>query len=413
VKSIEKSNQKPNLLSAFAVTAPGLEDLCARELAALGVRAKIVEGGVEWSGDLASIARANLWLRTASRVLVRVAEFRATAFFELELNAKKIPWKRFVAADQTVEFRVTCRKSKLYHSGAVAQRFGQAVIHAVRGVKVDEPSAARESNEEREETASADRQLFVVRFVHDVATVSVDSSGALLHMRGYRQAVAKAPLRETLAAATLLGAGWDGTTPLTDPMCGSGTIPIEAALIARRMAPGRNRPFAFLRWPELDHKLWTTILTHARAGELAASPVKISGYDRDEGAVTAARANAERAGVAADVELAVQPISAMPGEAAEPSGLVASNPPYGVRVGESDRLRNLYAQLGNVVRAKRPGWRLALLSADRELERQIGLELDTRLTTRNGGIPVRLVVADVPDSGIETARSVVAGRDRS
>jgi putative N6-adenine-specific DNA methylase len=413
VKAIQKSNQKPNQLSAFAVTAPGLEDLCLRELAALGLRGKVVEGGVSWSGDLASIARANLWLRTASRVLVRVAEFRATAFFELELNAKKLPWKRFVAPGQSVEFRVTCRKSKLYHSGAVAQRFGQAVMHAVRGVKVDEPSGSRESNEEQEDVASADRQLFVVRFVHDVATVSVDSSGALLYMRGYRQAVAKAPLRETLAAATLLGASWDGTTPLTDPMCGSGTIPIEAALIARRMAPGRNRSFAFLRWPELDQELWTTLLAQAKAGELAASPVKISGYDRDEGAIAAARANAERAGVAADVELAVQPISAMPAEAAETPGLVASNPPYGVRVGESERLRNLYAQLGNVLRAKRPGWRLALLSADRGLERQLGLELDTKLTTRNGGIPVRLVMADMPHSGIESARSVVAGNDRS
>src|SRR5262249_41931043 len=151
--------------------------------------------------------------------------------------------------------------------------------------------------------------LFVVRFVHDVATVSVDSSGALLHMRGYRQALAKAPLRETLAAATLLGAGWNGTTPLTDPMCGSGTIAIEAARIARKVAPGRDRSFAFLNWPEIDKDRWRALLDEARAGELARSPVRIQGSDRDAGAITAARANAERAGVADDLELEVRPIS--------------------------------------------------------------------------------------------------------
>src|SRR4029079_16622699 len=116
-------------------------------------------------------------------------------------------------------------------------------------------------------SAKGAEQLFVVRFLHDVATVSVDASGALLHMRVYRQALAKAPLRETLAAATLLGAGWDGTTPLTDPMCGSGTIPIEAAMIARRLAPGRKRKFAFLACPEFDKNVWTRLLAKAKDGE--------------------------------------------------------------------------------------------------------------------------------------------------
>jgi putative N6-adenine-specific DNA methylase len=222
----------------------------------------------------------------------------------------------------------------------------------------------------------------------------------LLHRRGYRQQLAKAPLRETLAAAVLIGAGWDGATPLSDPMCGSGTIPIEAAMIARRMPPGRSRDFAFLRWPGVDEKLWAKLIAEARSVELPKAPVAIEGFDRDAGAIEAARANAERAGVAADVELAVRPVSAL-SEAMGP-GLVASNPPYGVRVGESERLRNLYAQLGNVLRRRRAGWRLALLSADRQLERQTGLALSPVLTTKNGGIPVRLMVALV---GTETAPS--------
>ena len=393
-----KPSEKLNQLDAFAVTAPGLEHLCAAELTALGLRARAIDGGVEWRGTLESVMRANLWSRLASRVLVRVAEFRAKAFFELELNAKKLPWSRFVAPGATVEFRVTCRKSKLYHTDAVAQRFAEALGSAVRDVRIAKAKseADDESNAsvKKPRSAKAAKQLFVVRFLHDVATVSVDASGALLHMRGYRQALAKAPLRETLAAATLLGAGWDGTNPLIDPMCGSGTIPIEAALIARRIAPGRDRSFGFLEWPEVDRDQWSAMLDQAKAGELASSAVRITGSDRDAGAITAAKANAERAGVLNDVELEVRSISAM--EPAEGTGLVASNPPYGVRVGEAERLRDLYAQLGNVLRARRPGWELALLSADRQLERQLRLDLEERLTTRNGGIPVHLVVAAIP-----------------
>src|SRR5690349_18097856 len=244
-----KVHNRPNQVTAFAVTAPGLEPLCAAELRGLEIRPTVDEGGVLWNGAIESIARANLWLRTASRVLVRVCEFRATAFYELELHAKRIAWDRFVAAGSSVEFRVTCRKSKLYHSDAVAQRFAQGVERRVPGARIAKAKAADDDDEAAD---SSDHQLFVVRFLHDVCTVSVDSSGLLLHRRGYRQQIAKAPLRETLAAAALLGAGWSGDVPLVDPMCGSGTIPIEAARLARLIAPGRDRGFAFLRWPEFD-----------------------------------------------------------------------------------------------------------------------------------------------------------------
>ena len=381
--SRSKASPKQSL-TCFAVTAPGIESICAAELERLGVSPAVEDGGVTWIGDGGSVAAANLWLRTASRVLVRVAEFRAKTFFELERSARKIEWERFVAHGSGVRFRVTCRKSKLYHSGAVAQRFAEAVAHRVGDVNIG--AAAREDEEE----AAAPGQLFVVRFLHDVCTVSADSSGELLHRRGYRQALAKAPLRETLAAAMLLGAGWKGDVPLADPMCGSGTIPIEAARLARRMAPGRDRSFAFLDWPESDLPDWQARLDRARDDELQRSPVSIFGGDRDAGAIAAANANAERGGVGADLELNVQPISAL--TAAEGRGLVVSNPPYGARVGERDRLRNLYAQLGNVMRQKRPEWTLALLLSDRQLEAQVGLPFRDVFETRNGGIPVRFVM---------------------
>ena len=381
------SNQ-PNRLSAFAVTAPGIETICAAELRAIGIDAAVEEGGVSWTGGLESVARANLWSRTASRVLVRLAEFKATAFFELELHAKRIPWDQCVGKGVPVAFRVTCRKSKLYHSNAVAERLAQSVQRRIPGVAMSSDAGSDES------PASSDTQLFVVRVFRDVCTISADSSGALLHFRGYRQALAKAPLRETLAAAMLLAAEWRGDTALADPMCGSGTIPIEAALIARRIAPGRSRRFAFQRWPAAKPALWSTLLEEARAGELPRSPVSIVGADRDAGAIDAARANAERAGVSGDVTFIQQPISALRLDA--PKSAVITNPPYGVRVGETPDLKNLYAQIGNVLRTQPADWMLGMLSADANLERHVRLTLEERFRTKNGGIPVRFVTAGRP-----------------
>lgn len=378
---------RPNQLDAFAVTAPGLEALCAAELQALRIAASVDDGGVAWSGDIGSIARANLWSRTASRVIVRVGEFKARTFFELERHAKRVPWDGFLAAGGSVAFRVTSRKSKLYHTDAIAQRLAEAATRRVSGVQLHRAS----DDDDDPATLELPSQLFIVRVLHDIVTVSADSSGALLHQRGYRQQLARAPLRETLAAALLLAAGWSGDAPLFDPMCGSGTIPIEAARLARRIAPGRDRSFAFLRWPGFEARLWTSLVDGARAQELPATPVAIAAADRDAGAVAAAKSNAERAGVARDVEFLAQPISAMTAD--EGVGLVATNPPYGVRIGDADDLRNLYARLGKLLRTRRPRWRLALLSADKALERQLQLPLEQKLRTKNGGIAVRVVTA--------------------
>jgi putative N6-adenine-specific DNA methylase len=379
-----------NHVDAFAVTAPGLEPICAGEAAALGVRPKILEGGVAWRGSMESVARANLWLRTASRILLRVAEFKASAFFELELAARRVAWDRFLAPGSTVRFRVTCRKSKLYHSAAVAQRLADAVTRRMPGVKFETKKSADAEDDDAE---SGPAQVFVVRLVHDVCTVSADTSGELLHRRGYRQQLAKAPLRETIAAAMLLAADWPGDVPLIDPMCGSGTIAIEAARIARRIAPGRDREFAFHAWPDFDAAEWTKLVEGARAGELPRSAAPIAAADRDSGAIAAARANAARAGVEHDIAFTVAPVSALAAHSGR--GWLVSNPPYGVRVGERDRLRNLYAQLGNVARAKLEGWTVGLLLADRRLESQIDLELHECFATRNGGIPVRMMVGTV------------------
>jgi len=373
----------------------------SRELAALGLTPVAEMGGAAFRGPPESIWRANLWLRTASRVLVRVASFRAQAFHELERLARAVPWERYVASGSGVRFRVTSKKSRLYHTGGIAQRVGEAIEHRLGGGIVVGDSRSDENDDEESEGPAP--QLFVIRVAHDVFTVSADSSGALLHQRGYRRAIAKAPLRETLAAAVLVASEWNGSTPLLDPFCGSGTIPIEAALMARRIAPGWSRSFAFEGWPSFERSRWEALRAEAAEGVLARAAVRIKGSDRDAGAIEAAVSNAERAGVMADVEFTARAVSAID-DCGDGVGLVATNPPYGVRVGEAARLRDLYAKLGQVLRAKCPGWRVALLSANARLDGELRLPLEERLRTRNGGIPVRLMVSNVPDRGVAAGK---------
>jgi putative N6-adenine-specific DNA methylase len=368
--------------TCFAIAAPGLESIVAAELSALGVVPRVEEGGVSWEGDTRSVMRANLWLRAASRVLVRVVRFKATAFHELETRAKKIPWERFVAAGQDAEFRVTARKSKLFHSDAIAERLSNAVRTRAK------------TTEAGGRLPTGDGQLFVVRVFHDEFTISADASGDLLHMRGYRQAVGKAPLRETLAAALLLASGWSGESPLLDPFCGSGTITIEGALLARRIAPGLQRRFAFMGWPDFDAKQWEKLTSDARATALASSLVRILGSDRDTGAIDAARANAKRAGVEGDIDFSVRAVSAIAAPAT--AGLVATNPPYGVRVSRGAEIRNLYARFGRVLREQCRGWRVAMYSPDPRLAKQTGLEFKEVTRTTNGGIKVAALLAEVP-----------------
>lgn len=373
----------------FAVTAPGLEKITAGELTRLGIRGTPEAGGVGWRGDFASLCAANLHLRSASRVLARVDEFRARSFIELERHVRRIDWNRFATDGAPVRLRVTSRKSKLYHERAIEERFAREIEQAV-GVAVD-----REVKNNEEDEGSGDGQLFVIRFLRDRCVVSADTSGALLHRRGYRQAVAKAPLRETLAAAMLLAIEWEGLQAIVDPFCGSGTIPIEAALIARQIPPGMANPtlkarsFAFLSWPETDERAWNRVQDAARREIRDEVSIPIVGSDRDAGAIQAARNNAQRAGVAEDIQFENSPLSA----ATKPAdaGWIITNPPYGVRVGNTRALRDLYASLGQLLRTWHPEWRLALLSADEPLERQIRLELHELLTTRNGGIAVRLM----------------------
>lgn len=385
---------KKSSRDCYAVVAPGLEQLAAAELRAIGIKPGDVEpGGVAFRASDPELFAANLRLRTVSRIIVRVAEFRATAFHELEKHSRTVRWDELVAPGGAVRLRVTCRKSRLYHSDGVAQRVGDAITRRVAGVVIT--GAKREADDDADlDAPEPDAQLFVVRFVKDVCTISIDSSGELLHRRGYRLATAKAPLRETLAAGLLLAVGYRGSVPLMDPMCGAGTIAIEAALIARRIAPGIHRAFACERWPGAPVAKFAEQRAAAQSEALPRAPQAIIASDRDAGGAAAALANAGRAGVASDIEVrrgALTGITPPPGP-----GLLLTNPPYGVRASTGSEVRNLYAQLGNVARAKCAGWTLAFLTADRAMDAQLKLPLREALKFKNGGIPVRLVRADVP-----------------
>lgn len=376
-------NARSPSLDLFAICAPGLEQIVAGELASLDLAPDAVApGGVSFRGGDDAVWRANLWLRAASRVVARVGSFRARALGELERRARALPWDRFLAPGCSVKIRVTSHKSRLYHTTAIADRIASAIAGRVSGVST--PSSAPDTD--ADDAADGSHALVIVRVAHDTCLVSADSSGDLLHRRGYRRRTAKAPMRETLAAAMLLAGHWDASATLLDPFCGSGTIPIEAALIARRLPPGGRRQFAFESWPGFSHSKWRRLVSAAVDAALPATPVSILASDRDAGAIDAARDNAQRAGVAADITFAQQPLAsvALPDQ----PGWIVTNPPYGVRVSDRAGARGAYAQLGRLLRAQRQEWRAVVMLADRSLGNAAGIELHRLLHTRNGGIPV-------------------------
>lgn len=381
----------------FAVALPGLEPLVAAELDGLGLGpARIVPGGVAFRGDWAGLVAANLHLRTATRVLVRLAEFTAASFPVLSRRLVEIPWEDLVPPHAPVRLavRATAHRSRLYHTGAIAERVHLAVA-ARLGVPVELARSRDETEDDPEVSYAHSTLLLVVRLERDRCTVSVDSSGDPLHRRGYRLATAKAPLRPTLAAALLLAAAWRPGEPLLDPFCGSGTIAIEAARLAAGVPAGVLRDFACARWPVLAAAY--PALRAAAATRVAppAASAPILASDRDPGAVQAARENARRAGVEDTISFAVQPFAAC--RPCGPRGLLLTNPPYGLRVGRVRTLRDLYAHIGHVLKDRFQDWRVALLCPP-ELRRTVELDMRPVLRTRTGGLAVELALADDPRS---------------
>ena len=374
-------------LQIFVSCAPGIEPFLAEECRRLNLIGGKTEasapdrsgedtGGIMLNGKLADVYRCNLHLRTASRVIVRLGTFHAVSFAELRKKASYLEWVNFIHPGQSVNIRTTCHKSRLYHSDAVSER----VLGAIND------HFSRLNNAAKPCQSGKVGQLVQVRLVNDLCTISIDSSGELLHKRGYRLESAKAPLRETLAAAMLLAAGWDGNSALIDPFCGSGTIPIEAALLANNIPPGIAREFAFKRWPGFDAACWQDLLSSARQ-EIRSSNIHIYGYDRDAGAIQIATANAARAGQKDMIRFSHQAISNL--VPTDEAGYIITNPPYGIRIKTGKDLRDLYARFGEILSTRFCGWQAGILSNDPKLTGNLGLhQLKSEWRFINGGIPV-------------------------
>ncbi len=354
----------------FAAAQPGIEAVTAWELVRLGVTPRMLPGGAEFSGPLSLLYRTNLWLRTASRILVRVAEFKALGFKEVVEKVARRPWELYIDPVKPLQLRCTCRKSRLYHSGAVAERV-RAGIEKRLGTQLQD---AKEGVQ--------DAQMVIVRVARNVCTVSIDSSGRHLHKRGYRKQAGPAPLRENLAAALLFISGWDEESPLMDPFCGSGTIPIEAALLATGTAPGARRPFSFQGWRNFDKELWESLLAQARMGE-AHHRLSISGSDADLEMVKIAKANCAAAGIEGRIDFrCLDASAAMP--TGGKRGWIVTNLPYGARLqdGEGDGIRRWIKGLRRF-----DGWWLTVLCPKR-MGRRLFPRLRPLVRFSNGGIEV-------------------------
>lgn len=348
----------------FLVGIPGLEDALEAEARDAGFSdVTRVAGGVEVSGGLAEAARANMVLRSAVRVLWRVAAFRALHLAQLDKRSRKLPWRDWLRPEVPLRVEAVCRRSRIYHNGAARQRVAGALEAAGLAV-ADEAGIAVK-----------------VRIEDDLCTVSLDTSGEALHRRAHKEFVGKAPLRETMAAAFLRRMGFDGAQTVVDPMCGSGTIPLEAAEIAAGLVPGRDRDFAFEAMvggerPEI-------------AMRAAATGARFFGFDRDQGAIRGAAANADRAGVSDLCHFACRPLGALEPPAGRP-GIVLTNPPYGARIGNRKMLFGLYGALGQALAERFAGWRVGVVTADDGLARAVGLGLAPSAPVDHSGTKVKL-----------------------
>lgn len=353
------------------VATPGLEVPLAEEAHDLGLNVTgQIPGGVTITGDWPEVWRANLMLRGATRVLARIGAFRAMHLAQLDKRAHKFPWGDVLHPGTVCRVETTCRKSRIYHAGAATQRIETALKETI-GAVIDKTAEL----------------VLKVRIEDDLATFSLDTSGASLHKRDHKQAVNKAPMRETLAAMFLRQCGYTGTEPVYDPMCGSGTFVIEAAEIAMGLAPGRSRAFGFQDLASFDPIAWARIQDSVKAH---ATPLVFHGSDRDAGAIRMSIANGERAGVIEQCRFTMMPVTdILPPDG--PPGLVIVNPPYGGRIGNKRPLYGLYATMGERLLAEFKGWRVGVITSEAGLARATGLPFaPAGPHVNHGGIRVRL-----------------------
>jgi putative N6-adenine-specific DNA methylase len=369
----------------FAATSPGLEPLCLRELLALSLVAsegRAAEGGVCFNGRLSDGYLANLCLRTANRVLMRIGTFAASNFFTLEKKLAAIPWELYLHPGQPLRFKVTARHSRLYHGAAIAERF-QKVITARWAEAGDDPKS---------NNSMAFSQRLFIRVVDDHFAVSLDSSGDSLYRRGLKKQVTAAPLRETIAAAVLILAGYTPPEPLVDPMCGAGSFSLEAAMQAHNIPAGWFRDFAFSGWPAfaLTHRRWEHIKDQCAQRIVDPNNAAIFAADIDPSACKALEENAADSGLSASIAVSNRDFFDLtPREFGVAPGLLVINPPFGRRMGSRKQSDALFQDLCNRLNAVWRGWRVAMVVPRKNLLKRIPFPFSVQFI-RHGGLGLYL-----------------------
>jgi putative N6-adenine-specific DNA methylase len=372
----------------FATCARGIEPVLADELRGLG--AQEVEpgrGGVAFAGDKELLYRANLWLRTAIRVLMPILEAAVTSPDELYEAVRSVNWLQYLTPEHTLAVDCNVRDSRITHSLYAALRTKDAICdwfidHEGRrpSVDVEQPMVG-----------------FNLHIYKDEAVLSLESSGESLHKRGYRPVLTKAPLNEALAAALVLRSGWNPATPFVDPLCGSGVLPIEASWIALARPPGLTRKrFGFQGWMDFDVQLWTAVRDAARQGVRKRLDAPIRGSDLRRDAISFAQTNARAAGVGNLLEFEVKDVRDFQ-PTADSHGIIVCNPPYGERIGDVKELKALYRTLGEVFRTRACGWTAWVFTGNAELAKYIDLKPVEAIPLFNGKLACRLLKFDLSE----------------
>jgi putative N6-adenine-specific DNA methylase len=364
----------------FATVSRGLEEVAARELERIGAKEVRPDfTGVHFKGDKKLLYKANLWTRTTFRILMPIATVKSFNGDELYRSVQKLDWSEYLDPDMTLAITCTGKNKHLNHSHFTALQIKNAITDLQKS-KSGKRSSINTENPDLLINAHIDQKHCIL---------SLDSSGSSLHRRGYRPAIGAAPMKETLASALLEMAEWTPDLPFLDPMCGSGTLPIEAALKALNIAPGLYRDFGFQTWLDYDDDLWQSLLQEASDRQKHDIAVPIIGSDRDLKVIRQAFVNAESSGLEDYVKFARQELSTI--EAPADRGVIICNPPYGVRLGKEAELGELYQLLGDIFKQRFKGWTAYILTGSMKLSKRVGLRTSKRIKLYNGAIPCTLL----------------------
>ena len=386
----------------FAPCPRGLEPALEQELTSLGIQVSgRTEGGVAFSGSLETLYRANLESRVASRILREVAYVPYRNERDVYTAAYNLPWPQWFSSSHTIKVKVSARQCPLKSLDFVTLCIKDAICDKFMKVECVRPGV---------NTQRPDIRIDV--FLDPThATLYLDTSGEPLFKRGFRRSTVEAPLRENLAAGILGLAGWTANQPLLDPVCGSGTIPLEAAMIARKIAPGLGRHFAFEHMMNFDGALWTRLTEQSRSTQLSKSPVLIAASDKDPRAIEIAREHLSLAGVEQDIQLTKQDLfNVIPPRG---PGIVVMNPPYGVRLGTQEALEEFYPRLGQWMKHRCVGWHVYLLTGDLRAPKLIGLAPSRRTPLFNGSIECRLYAFPIVQGSMRRTISHAEGKPGS